>query len=406
MKIGVVGLGYIGLVTAAVLAEAGNRVVGVDIDKERVKTLSEGKSPIYEPELQEVMSANDEALSFSGNYASLKVCAAIFVCVPTPTIEGRIDLSFVIAASRGISFNNPGATTIIKSTVIPGTARMIHEEMRLNVVSNPEFTSEGSAIQDTRHPDRIVIGGYDTNIVEDIWRFTGAPMIVTTNENAELIKYASNAFLATKISFINEIANLCEKVPGTDVEVIAKGIGYDKRIAPYFLKAGLGFGGSCFPKDTEAFVSFAKTVGIELGITNSAIRINKDRVSHVLEIIKDALGELKGRSVAVLGLSFKNNTGDTRESKAWLLVEALMHHGCSVKTFDPIVKVSIPGALACDSIEKCIEDVDAIVVSTEWNEFKILENMKPKVPVVDAKRVLNQSQITRYHGVGLNEVKN
>ena len=269
MKIGVVGLGYIGSVTSVALAEAGYEVIGVDIDESKVKALSAGEPPIYEPGLKEMLVKNVKRLEFSVDYNKLSEVDLIFVIVPTPNKDGKIYLKYVDDVVENIKKVNKNAIVIIKSTVLPGTASNLMQKTGMIIVSNPEFTKEGSAIDDTLKPDRVVIGGNNKNAIEKvkkIWEFTKSPIIETTNENAEMIKYASNSFLAVKVSYINEIANLCEKVPNCDVEVVARGMGLDKRIAPYFLKAGIGFGGSCFPKDTVAFISFARDLNENLSI--------------------------------------------------------------------------------------------------------------------------------------------
>ncbi|MDE1870401.1 MAG: UDP-glucose/GDP-mannose dehydrogenase family protein, partial [Candidatus Micrarchaeota archaeon] len=265
MKIAIIGLGYVGQVSAIALAAQGHDVLGVDVDKSKVESLIKGVPTIHEPKLKELLEKNKSNIRFSTSYEGLADVEVAIISVPTPTVKGKADLGYVKEACRSAIAANSKITLVIKSTVVPGTAKEIEREIGAKVVSNPEFTQEGSALEDTLHPDRTVIGSSEeraAGIVEKLWSFTGAPTIKTTNENAEMIKYASNAFLATKISFINEVADLCEKIPGGDVEVVAKGMGLDKRIAPRFLKAGIGYGGSCLPKDTQALVSFAKERGV------------------------------------------------------------------------------------------------------------------------------------------------
>ncbi|EQD48710.1 UDP-glucose 6-dehydrogenase, partial [mine drainage metagenome] len=310
VKIGIVGLGYVGLVTAVSLASVGNDVVGIDIDADRINELSEGKISIYEPNLKELFIENRDKLTFSTEYEKLSDIDFVFIIVPTPTVEGKINLNYVFKAAESIKDVNKNAIAIIKSTVVPGTAKQIKNKTGLEVISNPEFTKEGTAIYDTLHPDRVVIGGGTADAINEVWNiwsFTDAPVIKTTNENAELIKYASNAFLATKISFINEIANLCEKIPGADVDVIATGMGLDKRIAPYFLKAGIGFGGSCFPKDTKAIISYAEELGVQLGIIEAAVKANEDRINRIADMIKEKAKGTGRVSVGILGIAFKDN---------------------------------------------------------------------------------------------------
>jgi UDPglucose 6-dehydrogenase len=308
MKIGQVGLGYVGLVNAAVLSNHGHQITGIDIDHSRIVNLNKGIVPIFEPRLEKYLKNGKSNLIFSYDYSLLSGTDAIFITVPTPNNSGKIDLSYVINACDEISRINKSAILIIKSTVIPGTASLISNRTGMNVISNPEFTREGSAIYDTEHPDRIVIGGEPSEIVKDLWKFTKSPVITTTNANAELIKYASNAFLATKISFINQIADLCEKIPGADVNIVAKGMGLDKRIGKEFLKAGLGFGGSCFPKDTQALISYAKCLGVELSIVRNVYRYNENRIHKIIENAKDNGISFNKSKICVLGLSFKDLT--------------------------------------------------------------------------------------------------
>lgn len=400
MKIGIIGLGYVGLVTSAVLANQGNSVFCVDTDREKVRNLTEGKVPIYEPDLLEYIVKNKKRMLFSSDYGELGSADCAFVCVPTPTVNGRIDTTFVEQCCKELARVNPACTAVIKSTVVPGTARSVMYKTGLDVISNPEFTREGSAIQDTDRPDRIVVGGRDTSLVEGIWSFTGSPVIRTTNENAELIKYASNAFLATKISFINEIANLCEKIHRGDVEVIAKGMGLDKRISPYFLKAGIGYGGSCFPKDTQALLSFARDMEVDLKIVSSTISVNYSRDAHAADLIERETSGSK-KKVCILGLSFKDSTDDIRESKALLLASEMVKRGYSVITYDPVVKYTPSGTASSESMEDCVSKSEVVVIAGEWEQFRMLESMNVGKPIIDLKRVLDPSKFSKYRGVGL-----
>ena len=403
MKIGIVGLGYIGSITAAALAEAGYEILGVDIDRLKVESLAKAEPIIYEPELKELLFKNRNKFTFSTDYSILAQADAIFVVVPTPTKDGKIYLEYVNTAVEGIKQVNPNTIIIIKSTVLPGTAKLLMEKTRMTIISNPEFTKEGTAIYDTLHPDRVVIGGIKKDAVEkvkDIWKFTNAPIMETTNENAEMIKYASNSFLAVKISFINQIANLCEKIPSCDVEAVAKGMGFDKRIAPYFLKAGIGFGGSCFPKDTTAFISFAKGVGEDLSIVESALEVNRSRVERVTNMLDK---EFKGREnqikIAILGLTFKADTDDVRESQAIKLASMLKVRGYQINAYDPMAKITLEGVKLFTNAKDCIADSDAVVIATEWSEFKDLV-IKDKF-TIDMKRILNPANVNRLKAVGL-----
>jgi len=400
MNIGVVGLGFVGSVTAAVLADQGHNVIGLDIDNAKIKKFNSGEIPIYEPRLKELILKNKKNLKFTLDYNALKDSEIIFIAVPTPNIDEKINLEYVYNAIESTINVNRNAIIVIKSTVVPGTGSKIKNEFQAKIVSNPEFLREGNAIYDTVHPDRVIIGGEEeyARKVSFIWEFTKAPILITTRENAELIKYASNSFLATKISFINEIANICEKIPNTDVEIIAKGMGYDKRIGPLFLKAGIGYGGSCFPKDTEALITFAEELGEEMKIIKAARKVNEERIERIIKIIENKLGKIEGLRILQLGISFKENTNDVRESQALKLYYALIKKGANVIVFDPVSKIE--GIRYCESIKDCLISIDAIVVATEWTEFKILEEMDLKIPVIDGRRILNHEKFEKYVGIG------
>lgn len=403
MRIGVVGLGYVGLVTAAVLANKGNSVVGVDVDVSKIQMLTSGRSPIFEPELDDRIRSAGNNLKFTTDYSELSNCEAVFLCVPTPNEGDKINLKYVMSAAEEVRKFSPSSDLVIKSTVLPGTARMVSQLTGMNVVSNPEFTREGTAISDTEKPDRIVIGGKFVKIVIKIWEFTRSPVIVTTNENAELIKYASNAFLAVKISFINQMADLCEKIPGTDINVVAEGMGMDRRIGREFLKAGIGYGGSCFPKDTVAISSFAFENGIDLTIVNSAKRYNEDRVPHLVNKIEKSLGGLNGKKVCVLGLSFKDNTDDLRESGALLIVENLKRLGAIVKAYDPVVG-KISNLELCNSPKECISSSEIVITATEWKCFSDIDPMiLSGKKVFDLRRIFDPEKVELTMGVGLGE---
>ncbi|MGC8730601.1 MAG: UDP-glucose dehydrogenase family protein [Candidatus Micrarchaeia archaeon] len=396
MRIGVVGLGYVGLVTAVALATVGNEIIGVDIDAEKVTKLKQGIPTIYEPGLEDLFKKFSGNMEFSTTYLDINEAKVVYLIVPTPTVNSKIDLHYVFEAAEKVKEVNSNAVLAIKSTVVPGTAKQVHEKTGMSVVSNPEFTREGSAINDTLKPDRIIIGGSDEKAVElvaSIWSFSEAPIIKTTNENAELIKYASNAFLATKISFINEIANLCEKIPSADVDVVAKGMGLDKRIAPYFLNAGIGYGGSCFPKDTKAITEYAKEKGERLSIVEAAISVNEKRVERVVneaKLIARKTGKDKV-TIGVLGIAFKDSTDDIRESQALKLINTLIQEGFNVIAYDPIVKSEINGITKAQNKDECINSSDIIIVATEWPEFKGIEEKTSK-PIIDARRLLDASK--------------
>ncbi len=402
MKIGVIGLGYIGSVTAAVLGSKDHKVVGVDIDEKRISRYNSGSLPIFEPGLSELLKENIGNIKFTTDFKELEGSEAVFICVPTPSVDGRINLDYVKEACISVSKASPDTTLIIKSTVIPGTAESLMRLTGLEVISNPEFTREGTAVKDTLSPDRVVVGTRKKSfysLMKKIWWFVNAPFVETTNENAELIKYASNAFLATKISFINEIANLCEKIPNADVTTVALGMGLDPRIGKDFLRAGIGFGGSCFPKDTEALASFARDLGEEASIVESAMRVNLEREERVVSICKRVLGgDLRGKKVCVLGLSFKEDTDDLRDSKSVKLFNALKSTGAIVKAYDPIITVD-RFSDACTDLNDCLNESELAIVSTEWPQFaSMLKNYKGIV--VDARRIVSTNEVKLYIGVG------
>ncbi len=402
MKIGIVGLGVVGLATGVVLAEQGHNIIGVDVDQDKINDLLQKRSPIYEPGLQEMLDAYFNKFTFTTDYSMLRDSDIIFITVPTPTINGRINLEYVFNSAKRLKevLKKNESIVVIKSTVIPGTARKVKEIVMNNVVSNPEFLREGNAILDTRRPDRVVIGGDNKDAIdkiEDIWKFTNAQIIKATWEEAEMIKYAANSFLALKVSFINEIANLCEKLENCDINVIAKAIGMDKRISPYFLNAGLGWGGSCFPKDTQAFASFAKDLDEPLKIVEAAIQVNKERVPRIVNMLNQLL---PNGVVCVLGVSFKPNTDDTRESKAIELIRLLKKKGYEVLAYDP--KAKTDEAKMVD-LEECIKSSQAVIIATEWDEFKgIEEKLKDKV-VIDGRRILDPNKISKdkFRAIGL-----
>jgi UDPglucose 6-dehydrogenase len=395
MNICVVGSGYVGLVTGACLADFGMHVVGVDKDHAKIEALKKGKVPIYEPGLEALVRTNmDEGrLSFSTDLGpAIEEAQAVFIAVGTPPkSDGSADLTFIREVADSIGKHLNGYKVIItKSTVPIGTGKMIEEMVReragskhkFAVVSNPEFLREGSAIEDFMHPDRVVVGTRDPKAAElmlDVYSplvAADVPFIVTDVESAELIKYASNGFLATKISFINEVAELCEAL-GANVEVVSKGMGLDNRIGPKFLSAGPGFGGSCFPKDTRAVAQIAQEQKLRFRIIEAVLEVNEQRKGQMLAKIESALDGVQGRTVAVLGLSFKPNTDDIRESPALPIVQGLVDRGATVRAFDPEAmngcRPLFPTLTFCDNAYEAAEGADALVIITEWNQFRKLE---------------------------------
>lgn len=395
MYISVIGTGYVGLVTGACFAEFGLNVVCMDIDAQRIARLEKGDVPFYEPGLAELVAKGirDQRLSFTTDIAkAVDQTLVIFIAVGTPTLsDGSADLSYVEEVGRGIARSMTGYKVIAtKSTVPVGTGEKLREVIRshqtkpyrYDIVSNPEFLREGSAIEDFLHPNRVIIGADSDQaiaIMKDLYRplyLIETPFVITDIPTAEMIKYASNAFLATKVSFINEIANLCECV-GADVQVVAKGMGLDQRIGNKFLHAGPGFGGSCFPKDVTALIQTGQKVGCEMMIARAATRVNDRQRLLMIEKIQGALGELKGKTVGMLGLSFKPNTSDLRESPALVIAKQLLTEGCTVKAYDPAALEEgtkiLPGLIPCTDAYDAAQGSDALVLLTEWNQFRNLD---------------------------------
>ncbi|HEX6270301.1 MAG TPA: UDP-glucose/GDP-mannose dehydrogenase family protein [Anaerolineales bacterium] len=405
-QICVVGVGYVGLVTAACFADLGNCVVALDVDEKRVENLKKGIMPIYEPGLEELVRRNVKAgrLSFTTSYAeALKGAEFAFIAVGTPSgVDGNADLQYVDAAARSIAQNMAEPLIIInKSTVPIGTGDWVADIVRsaqpqpidFSVVSCPEFLREGSAIADFMSPHRNVIGSLDRDAADKVAQLhlpLRAPIVITDLRTAEMIKYASNAFLAAKISFINELADLCELV-GADVKEVAAGMGYDARIGRYFLDAGLGWGGSCFPKDVQALAYMAKENGLNPRILNDVVKVNYDRRKAVTKHIEELLdGNLKGKTIGLLGLAFKENTDDMRDAPSVDISNALVAAGAQVRGYDPVARQTaaplMPAVEIFDDVYHMAQGCDALIVVTPWNEFKQLdlEKLKDilKTPVV------------------------
>jgi UDPglucose 6-dehydrogenase len=395
----VIGTGYVGLVTGACFAEFGVQVVCADADADKVAVLQGGDVPIYEPGLEDLVARNvrEGRLSFTTDTAeAVRASLVVFIAVPTPARgDGGTDLTFVEAVAREIGASMDGYKVVVtKSTVPVGTSAKvrgwIEEELagrkvapHFSVASNPEFLREGAAIGDFMRPDRVVIGTEDeqsTAILKDLYRplyLNETPVVLTNVQTAELTKYAANAFLATKVSFINEVANLCENV-GADVQAIARGIGLDRRIGPKFLHAGPGFGGSCFPKDTRSVAHFARETGEGFEIVEAVIRVNERQRQRMVEKIVGALGgAAQGKTVAVLGLSFKPETDDMRDAPSVDIIQGLQERGATVRACDPRAleeaKRVLPEIVPCaDAYEAC-EGADVLVVMTEWNQYRMLD---------------------------------
>jgi UDPglucose 6-dehydrogenase len=424
MRLAMIGTGYVGLVSGACLADFGHHVTCVDKDSDKIDSLNSGRIPIYEPGLQDLVRKNAEEgrLSFSVDLTEpVSKADAVFIAVGTPSRrgDGHADLSYVYAAAREIGAALDGFTVIItKSTVPVGTGdeveriiRDVHPGLDAVVVSNPEFLREGAAIHDFKHPDRIVVGTDDQrakDVVADIYRplsLNQAPILFTARRTAELIKYAANAFLATKITFINEIADLCEKVGG-DVQDVARGIGLDNRIGGKFLHAGPGFGGSCFPKDVRALIKTAQDNQVSLRIIEAVASVNETRKRAMARKVSAMFGGvLRGKTVAVLGLSFKPNTDDMREAPSLALITALQDMGARVRAYDPAsneqAQVLLNNVSYSESAYECAEGADALVIATEWEQFRALDlqrlhDLMASPVIVDLRNIYRPEEMNRY----------
>ena len=394
MNICMVGTGYVGLVTGACLADLGMDVTCVDKDESKITLLKKGVSPIYEPGLEELIHKNEKArrLHFTGDLAeSIKRCLVIFIAVGTPPKEdGSPDLSFIFAVAEAISANMNGYKVVVtKSTVPTGTGAQIEEILRRNpgrhgfsIVSNPEFLREGSAIEDFMRPDRIIVGSRDEQavaIVKDVYSplvQAGVPFVVSNVESAELIKYASNGFLALKITFINEIAAMCERM-GADVKDVARGMGLDKRIGPQFLLPGPGYGGSCFPKDSSGVVDLARRHGYTFEIMESVLRVNDAVKARMVTKVQQLVGDLSGKRIGVLGIAFKPETDDIRDSSSIKLIEDLRNLGASVAAYDPAAlenaRAVLTGVDFVEDMYECVRGADCVVLATDWNQFRKMD---------------------------------
>jgi len=439
MKIAVIGTGYVGLVTGVCLAEFGHQITCMDIHQEKIERLKQGILPIYEPGLEEVLARNykEKRIDFTTDIKkAIKEHAVLFIAVGTPPQEdGRADLTHVseVAAQIGQNINEYKAI-INKSTVPVGTGKKVesiilgeikkrNKKIKFDVVSNPEFLREGKAVEDFMHPDRVVIGSKNAKVVEilkEVYRvlyLNQTPFVFTNLETAEMIKYASNAFLAVKISFINEVALLCEKV-GANVQDVAKAMGMDGRISSKFLHAGPGYGGSCFPKDTKALVHIGEIAEEELFVVKAAIEANEKQKIKMVKKIEKEVKEVKNKTFAILGLSFKPETDDMRDAPALTIIEELIKLGAHIKAYCPQgireakwrLKTYKDNIVYCNNEYECVEDADGLILITEWNQFrgmdleKIKNNMKDNY-FFDLRNVyfqnLNIKKLFKYFGVGV-----
>ncbi len=432
MKLAIIGTGYVGLITGACFAEFGYKTVCIDKDEKRVQDLNNSKCPFFEPGVDDLLYKhlnNTKLLSFSSSLSeSVKDVDIIFITVGTPSkrIEGEADLTYVWDVAEQISCNiNKYCIVVTKSTVPVGTTKKVKNiiskkisEKNFDVVSNPEFLREGSALNDFMRPDRVVIGCENKkseDIMKELYRplyLIEAPIISTTIESSEVIKYASNSFLATKISFINQVADLCEKV-GADVQEVARGMGIDKRIGKKFLHAGPGYGGSCFPKDVKAFVRTAEKHNINLSILSAVDEFNEERINKITNKIISKANLKNEDQVSLLGLSFKPNTDDVRDSTSLKIAKLLHHAGIRIKSYDPEAmdnaKIENAEIILCSSAYEACKDSKAIIIGTEWNEFRALDFLKIKgsndnLVIFDLRNIYNAKEFKdigiQYFGTG------
>lgn len=397
MNISIIGSGYVGLVTGACFAELGNQVICADNNAKKIIGLKKGIVPIYEPGLEELIANNlkNKRLKFTSSIrAAVKASEVVFIAVGTPALEnGEADLTGIENVARSIAQNMDGYRLIVEKSTVPvetcgrlkkTISTYVKKGYKFDVVSNPEFLREGSAINDFTHPDRIVLGAESAKarqIMTNLYQPLNRPILITNIKSAELIKHASNAFLATKISFINAVSRICDLV-GADVKEVAQGMGLDNRIGRYFLHAGIGYGGSCFPKDLEAFITIAEKLGYDFRILKAVKNTNEEQKEFVLQKIKDALWIIEGKTIAVLGLAFKPNTDDLRNAPGVDLINALTRGGAKIKAYDPKAmekaKKFLKGVIFCKDSYEAAKAADCLIVATEWNEFKELDFVKLK----------------------------
>lgn len=413
MKISIIGCGYVGLVSGACFSELGNKVICADNDIKKIAGLKHGKVPIYEPGLEELILRNtrNKRLSFTANLKdAVRSSEIIFIAVGTPALDnGEADLTGIEHVARSIAMNLKsmakfgvkGYRLIVEKSTVPvetgnwvkhTIAHYIKDKTKFDVASNPEFLREGQAIIDFMHPDRIVIGVESKkarDLLVELYGPLNAPMVITNIKSAELIKHSSNAFLATKISFINAVSRICDTV-GADIEEVSRGVGLDKRIGLSFLKAGIGYGGSCFPKDLDAFMNISEKLGYDFRLLKSVKDVNEEQLSFVLKKIKDSLWVIKNKTIGVLGLAFKPNTDDIRNAPALKLIKMLLEQGAKIKAYDPQAMVKARAELEnvtfCPDLYSACRGADCLLIATEWDEFKELDF--PRV-----KKLLNRPLI-------------
>ena len=436
MKIAVIGLGFVGLSLTSVLASKGNSVVGIDIDVEKCKKIRNGVSPFFEPDLEKMLRIGlKKKLIVSNDFSLIKDCDMIFVTVGTPQkSNGTIELSMIRKAvtdiGRILAKSKKNPIVLIKSTVIPGTMQNVilpilerksgkKAGKEFGLISNPEFLQESSAIEDTKFPHAVVLGGYQTKFMKKAKSFfsklhPNVSIIVTNHQTAEMIKYANNSFLATKISFINQLSNICQNIPGSNIDDVAKTIGLDPRIGKLFLNAGPGYGGSCLPKDMKALINFADKVGINPTLLNAVEETNKKQIQNIIHLMENRLGNLKNKQITILGTAFKPNTDDVRDSIAIELIKKLLKKQARITAYDPkaikntkiVFKEKIKYA---KSILESLDNTQCAIVMVHWKQFEKINNNSIKVMkrkfIVDCRRALAEKQLNaEYHAIGIGKI--
>jgi UDPglucose 6-dehydrogenase len=420
VKIGIFGAGWVGLVTGACFADLGHEVVIRDIVSERIESLQAGRVPFHEPGVEELLARNGERLTFTVDAAELGDCAALFVCVGTPpTYTGDADLTAVWHVVDELPVPDERTLLVMKSTVPVGTGEKVRAALEsrglahVGYISNPEFLAEGSAVKDFMKPDRVVVGSFtqaDGEVVASLYEPLDAPIVRTDVASAEMIKLAANAFLMTRISFINEIANVCEAT-GADVVKVAEGIGLDHRLGPHFLRAGIGWGGSCFPKDGVALKQLASNSGYHFQLLSAVIEVNELQKRRVVGKLEKHLGKLRGKTIALLGLAFKPNTDDLREAPSLVLASRLLAEGADVRVWDPIADARhlLQGVTFCDGVLDAVSGADAAVIVTEWDELRGLASEEvrdamSRPVIVDGRNLLDPETARAagfvYEGIG------
>jgi UDPglucose 6-dehydrogenase len=426
MRISVIGAGYVGLVTAAALASKGHNVIVVDTDETKVNMINQKQSPIFEEGLDDMLSncVESNRLRATGDYAEILAADITLICVGTPSNpDGSMNLSYIKKSARDIGrmlgAESDRHTVVVRSTVVPGTTKKViipalekysrkKAHADFDVAVNPEFLQEGKALHAFFNPDRIIIGEEEQragDMVQELYEGISAPVIRVGITTAEMVKFTSNAFLATKISFINEIGNICRKL-GVDVYDVVRGVGVDYRIGEHFLNAGIGFGGSCLPKDLKALVHSSRDLGYQAQLLEAVLEVNKNQILNMLQMVEQKLGNLKGRAICVLGLAFKPNTDDIRNAPALEVIRLLMEKGASVKAYDPLAMPNAKRALPekvkfSRNAKEAVADCDCVLVLTEWDEFKDESLYHGKI-VFDGRRVLSPKEARTfcdYHGI-------